>query len=208
MSRSFLPDEAQPADGLAVGPRYRLEPLRTEHNALDHRAVMEAASDLRIRTANRWPTVDFSAEENRADLAMHQGEHERREAFTYTVLGPAGSPCFGCVYIDPVERLFARWGGPPPPGFPSDPHVAGVTYWVTPTERASGGDRALVEALRRWFEREWAFSRVYFVTTRGESWQVELFESLGMSESFRLDQETERLTQLFFEIRVGVPRPD
>lgn len=199
MSRAFLPEGADPPAGLMVGTRYRLEPLRTEHNAIDHRAVMESAADLRIRTADRWPTVDFSTDENRADLEMHQGEHERREAFTYTVLDPAGRPCFGCVYVNPVERLLARWGGQPPEGFPSEPHVACVTHWVTPGERASGGERALVEALREWFVAEWAFSRVYFVTTRGESWQVELFESLGMKESFRLDQETERLTQLFFE---------
>ncbi len=65
-----------------------------------------------------------------ADLAEHQAEFERREAFAYSVL--ASSRCIGCVYIEPwtCGAQLAYWVTDDAIAIESD-IVAGVLAWLT-----------------------------------------------------------------------------
>ncbi len=63
---------------------------------------------------------DFSIEENRNQLAIHEQQFVSRTAFVYTVLRPDESKSLlGCVYICPNE---------------SKDFDAIVTYWIRETE--------------------------------------------------------------------------
>lgn len=143
-----------------VAHGFVLEPLGPEHNDSDHRAWDGSIDHIRATPGfgphdwdgDTWP-FPMSAERNLADLHMHAGEFDRREAFAYTVLdgdgdgdGTGGSgDVIGCVYIDPD---------------PSGAAAAMVRCWVR-SDR-SDLDRSLADTVRHWLHTGWPFATVRF----------------------------------------------
>ncbi len=141
-----------------VGDGFVLVPLGPAHNASDHRAWTTSIEHIRATpgfTAELWGGDDWpvlmSLEANLADLEMHAGEFERREAFAYTVLDGDGSrdgdgaTVIGCVYIDPDITGAAD---------------AMVRCWVR-ADRAEV-DAALARTVRAWLTEVWPFTTVRF----------------------------------------------
>jgi hypothetical protein len=85
---------------------------------------------------------DHSLEQNLVDLGWHQKNHQRREAFTYSVVTLDESRVLGCVYIDPASN-------------PSSD--AEVTLWARPD---SGVEGDLERVVRAWIAEAWPFERV------------------------------------------------
>ena len=100
---------------------FRLRPIRQSDARLDYEAVMARAPQLRLQFDGDWPAEDFSIEENRAQLAIHEQQFLDRSAFVYTVLRPDEKEILGCVYIHPAEKENVD---------------ATVTYWVRQSESA------------------------------------------------------------------------
>ena len=98
----FYPEDEPVSVGL-IGQDMVLEPLSTRHVELDYEAVMESKKLLRRWSLSDWPGDDFTIEENANDLIRHENQHFDRDAFTYTVLKPDATECFGCVYINPLS---------------------------------------------------------------------------------------------------------
>jgi len=79
---------------------WRLAPLHPDLAQEDHDAWQSCRARLvRELQWGGWPSPDFTLADNRADLAEHYAEFERRQAFAYSVLAP--DRCIGCVYIEP-----------------------------------------------------------------------------------------------------------
>lgn len=143
-----------------VGDGFVLVPLGPAHNASDHRAWTTSIEHIRATpgfTAELWGGDDWpvpmSLEANLADLEMHAGEFERREAFAYTVLDGDGdgagdgaaATVIGCAYIDPDVTGAAD---------------AMVRCWVC-ADRAEL-DAVLAHTVRDWLAEVWPFGRVRF----------------------------------------------
>jgi RimJ/RimL family protein N-acetyltransferase len=124
--------------------RLILRPLRASDAERDYDAVMSSPSELRRCRGSDWPSDDFTLAENRADLERHEHEHERGEAFTYTVLAPDEARCLGCVYIVPVWPEAA-------PLCDAAACAACVGFWVRASEWVNDLDRHLLTTLREWF---------------------------------------------------------
>src|SRR4029453_16543783 len=106
-----------------------LRPLRANDVERDYEAVMSSPLMLRTWSLSGWPSDDFSLAENLEDLRRHEAEHQRREAFTFTILEPNGLRCVGFVYIAP----------PGPPELEIDAgasYPARVSFWVREAEVA------------------------------------------------------------------------
>jgi hypothetical protein len=137
-----------------VGDGFVLVPLGPEHNASDHDAWGSSIEHIRATPGftpeqwggDDWP-VPMSLERNLADLEMHAGEFERREAFAYTVLAGDGDDgtVIGCVYIDPDVTGAAD---------------AMVRCWVC-ADRAEL-DAVLTRAVRAWLADAWPWRSVRF----------------------------------------------
>ncbi len=127
--------------------RFRLRPIRQTDAQLDFEAVVSSAQRLRIQFDGSWPDDDFSIEENRNQLAIHEQQFVSRTAFVYTVLRPDESKVLGCVYICPNE---------------SKDFDAIVTYWIRETETVGDFPRELASALKAWLRNEWPFETVRF----------------------------------------------
>ena len=149
-SPRFVPDEFEVPQSL-MGDGFRLEPLGPQHNASDHQAWSSSIDHIRATPGftaadwdgDTWPYA-MPAEANLADLEMHAGEFERREAFAYTVLGTAGA-VIGCVYIDPDTTGVAD---------------AMVRCWVSAPHAHL--DAALADSVAQWLRTEWPFATVRF----------------------------------------------
>lgn len=158
-----------------------LEPLTTAHLDRDYAAVMANREMLRRWSGTAWPADDFTLAGNLADLEMHDGEHRRREAFTYTVLSLDRASCLGCVYITPLtDQADAN------PGLDPSPHDAAVGFWVTEPAAEAGLDRGLLDALRGWLAEAWEFDSVQFAVRPELAEQVTLLTDAGLEEERRI----------------------
>jgi hypothetical protein len=167
---SFYPKDAAVPAELRTN-EFVLRPLRVSHLELDYAAVMASKEMLRCWSSSQWPRDNFTMADNRKDLEWHQREHEEGIAFTYTVLNPAETECLGCVYVK--ENNVAALS----PG----PHQAIVRFWVKAPRLDDDLDQRLLQALRTWFEEEWAFDQVWFHTNEQDEPQVRLLDASDLS---------------------------
>jgi len=111
----------------------------------DYEAVIESRELLHTMFGGPWPKLEFTLEENLADLERHQQEFLDRKAFAYTVVSLDETKILGCVYINPTET-----NGPD----------AVVVMWVRQTEHDKGLDEILFNTVRNWISTDWPFKKV------------------------------------------------
>ena len=107
---TWIPERFVHPAKVALGDgQYHLRPIRASDLELDMPAVMGSRERLWsiYGQAWGWPPAGMTAEQDRQDLARHEAEAERHEAFNYAVLDASESLLVGCVYIDPPEKAGA-----------------------------------------------------------------------------------------------------
>lgn len=152
-----------------ITDRVRLDVLGPAVTELDYEAIMGSRVRLRaeLQWGKGWPRDDFTLEENRADLAQHLAELERREAYAYTVLDPEANRCIGCVYMEP-------WN--------DDVRLA---FWVIDDELETGLESHLVEVVASWAGEAWPFERMLIALKPENPRAIAVVEALGFR---RLDE--------------------
>ena len=153
---------------------FLLRPLRTTDVGLDYDAVMSSAEMLRRWSLSDWPCEGFTRRDNLADLKWHEGEHEERIAFTFTMMAPDWSECLGCVYVKPLLPRLC------PAGVQLGDYPACVSFWVRKSRLRDDLDARLLAALREWFAAKWRFSGIAFRTSDQEVRQLRLFAKAGL----------------------------
>lgn len=135
----FVPDSFTPPISYD-GPGFRLEPLAPHHNERDYEAWTSSMQHIKQTPGEwgRWP-YQMTLEDNLADMEMHWGEFQRREAFTYSVLD--GDGVIGCLYIYPDK---------------DGPTDAYVSSWVT--ESRAEMDVVVWRTVSDWLDETWPFS--------------------------------------------------
>jgi hypothetical protein len=166
-----------------------LRPIVAADAEMDYAAVMESREYLRTWEQSSWPEDDFTVAANRDDLEKLERRHASREAFTYTVMNPAGSECLGCVYIMPSDaRMFAeahislvgnrRW----------DDYEAAVYFWIRKSRLATETDRVLLDALRTWLAQDWNLGSHLIVTNEQFAQQVDIIEHTDLQLRFKVEE--------------------
>ncbi|WP_417216211.1 N-acetyltransferase [Arthrobacter sp.] len=164
-----------------------LRPITADDAALDHAAVMESRSYLRLWEQSSWPEDDFTVEANREDLVDLEQRHAARRAYTYTLLDPGESRCLGCVYLFPPTATFlARSTVSPLARSTWAEQEAVVYFWTRSSAMDSGLDARLLERLRGWLAGDWGLTRTVFVTHEQFTQQVGLLEATDLAPAFEL----------------------
>ena len=151
MTEKFVPDDFIVPEKLET-EKFRLRMLTVEDVEKDYDAVMSSREHLRSLAGQEdeedtWPEENMTIEEDLADLARHQDEFLKREAFVYTVMSLDESRCLGCVYINPSEKK----------DFDTE-----IYLWARTSELKSGLEELLFETVKNWIEEKWPFNKVAF----------------------------------------------
>lgn len=146
-----LRDFAHP-DRVDFTTGHHMRPLRESDVDLDYPAVMGSRDRLwaKYREAWGWPPPGMTYEEDRRDLARHEREIARGEAFVYAIFDGDETELVGCLYIDPPE-------GSSPPG--TD---AVVSWWLVDHSVDGDLDRELPDFVPRWLTDTWGFRSVHY----------------------------------------------
>jgi hypothetical protein len=184
-----------------TGAHFLLRPLRTTDVELDYEAVMSSREMLRGWSQSSWPADDFTLEGNLADLDRHQREHQAGEAYTYTVLNPAGDRCLGCVYVNPLAKELIESGICSEIAAAGLLAAASIRFWVRSSLLDTDLEREILQALQGWFTREWPLDCVIFLTSlpykrQQAFWEANEFVRLAEFQVSRRTWIAYRLLQL------------
>jgi hypothetical protein len=141
-----------------------LRPIHPDDTEIDMIAVMGSRDRLWsiYGDAWGWPPADMTAEADREDLERHADEMTRSESFNYALFDERETALFGCVYIDPPERVGAD---------------AEISWWVIDEHVDGPVERALDEFVPNWIATDWPLEVPRFVG-RDLTWA----EWLGLEE--------------------------
>ncbi len=178
---AFYPPDAPVPAGLRTD-EFVLRMLRATDVALDYDAVISSREQLLLKSGGDWPREGFTLEENLADLEEHERDFHARTGFTYTVMNLTETECLGCVYIYPLLSLLQRVHASPERLARVGDYEARVWFWARSSRLADHLDARLLEALRRWLAREWAFARVVFSVNASETEHLRLLQQAGLQE--------------------------
>lgn len=147
-TRDLVPSAFDPPERVDCGS-FVLRPLRIADAERDYETVMANRERLRgvFGPAHEWPPADLTLEQNRIDVAWHQKEFQRRDAFTYAVLDPDDTVAFGCVYIQPTSV---------------SAYDAAVYFWISDSALEEGVDDDIERRVRRWVRDRWPFESVAY----------------------------------------------
>ncbi|NEC86176.1 N-acetyltransferase [Streptomyces sp. SID12501] len=140
MGDAFVPADFEVPDGYDNG-KFRLIPLRPEHNDRDYRAWTTSMEHIRHTPgfeSYSWP-VSMTIHENMNDLVQHTADFHARTGFTYSVMDE-DDDVIGCVYIYPSDR----------------PFHAIVRSWVR--EDHAHLDAPLYDTIDSWLRLTWPFA--------------------------------------------------
>lgn len=140
----WLPADWVPPTRVPLGPTHHLRPIRASDVDLDMQAVMGSQERLWsiYGEAWGWPPAHMTAEMDRADLAHHEAEMERRESFNYALFDAGETELLGCVYVEPAVK---------------DGADAEVSWWVVDWLVGGAIERALDAFVPRWVHDDWPF---------------------------------------------------
>jgi len=129
--------------------RFHIRPLTVEDAERDYAAVTQNRERLRgtFGPADRWPSAALTLEQNRIDVAWHQKEFQRRDAFTYAIVDRDEAVELGCLYVQPT-------------GAPE--YEAAVYFWVAERAVNRGLTGAIETAIRTWIAETWPFQSLAY----------------------------------------------
>ena len=169
---SSVPTELQTQD-------LQLRVLRPEHVERDYAAFMSSRPRLLVWSGGNWPAAEFTLAQNMDDMHRHEDGFTGRTQFTYTVMNRAETQCEGCIYVDSWD-VSLRGTDATPESVGAHDNEGVATYWVTDSALARDLDRQLLEGVRAWFARDFAFERVVFKVNEGQTRDIQELEAAGL----------------------------
>lgn len=126
-----------------------IRPLTITDAEPDYTAVMESRDRISntFGPDNPWPSSTLTLEQNRIDVAWHQKEHQRRDAFTYTVYDPETETELGCLYIQPTQVI---------------QYDAVVYFWTAETADQRNLTIKIADTIRQWISNDWPFEKITY----------------------------------------------
>ena len=124
-------------------------PISKNDVEMDFEALSNSKEHIRgvFGPDDQWPQNDLSFEEDLIALENHENEHDKRVAFTYTVLNLKKNICLGCIYILPIH---------------SKDYDAQVFLWVIHDAYEKGYDQELYDEVIDWMNSDWPFKNVAY----------------------------------------------
>jgi hypothetical protein len=183
---TFRGKQITPPDGIRTDG-FVIRQVLASDVGLDYAAVMASKQSLRLWEGSTWPEDDFTVEANLEDLAKMEKRHNEGYAFGYTVMNLDETECFGCIYVMPPEAKMYDGAVVTPIGTAAWSDIeATIFFWVSEPRVVEGMDQDVLEAIRPWFENDWAFGQYVIVVNELFEQQVALFEAADLELQFNV----------------------
>ncbi len=188
---TFADRGVEPSSGL-VADDFILRPITHADAELDYEAVMESREYLRQWEQSTWPEDDFTVEGNLADMVTLEKRQASRQAYTYTVMKPDETVCFGCVYLSPPGvKWFADVEVTALTAHSWNDVDALLTFWVRRSKLAEQFDRRLLDVLLDWLDRDWAVHSPVMLVNEQFVQQVGMLDASDLERRFRFVHPTD-----------------
>lgn len=159
-------------------------------NVLDFQAVTTSRQALRVWSDSDWPQDEFTIEENAADLDMHIDEHERDEAYGFSIFDVAQSTLMGSLYLNQGAAIVEN--------YQVDSRVAAylrnldvcADYWLRQGV-SQEIETAFFQTVQAWLSEAWWFTNVAFGSQLGKAEQRRQYLDAGLNEVAVLTKESE-----------------
>jgi hypothetical protein len=161
---------------------FTILPLGPKDNLLDYDAVMASLSYYRKFHPADWSSINFSVEENLAELNRHEKDHNNRTAFTFSVQSPQLDSALGCIYVNGYRELLSWLKRPAEELAQAKAYECQVYFWTRPNCFETDLDRKILEAFSSWFETKWAFSKVLYQTYESDLRQTKIIVDSGLTQ--------------------------
>lgn len=140
--------ESEPVPQRTERSEFVIRPLTVSDVDIDYEAVMDSRERIEgtFGPDDDWPSADLTLDQDRIDLAWHQKEFQRRDAFTYAVVNTDDTVEFGCLYVQPTEAEYD----------------AAVYFWVSDAAVDRGLDGEIESHIREWISESWPFLEVAY----------------------------------------------
>lgn len=158
-----------------------LERQSRSHNHADYEAVMQSRQQLRSWSDSHWPEDDFTLEQNLADLDMHIAEHDRDEAYGFSVFDATGARFLGSLYLNPVGAIAVAYQDDPMAESVLEKFDVCADYWLrqgVPHEMEVN----FVKAVQSWLTGAWWFQNAAFGARRDMHDQRRRYVEAGLQE--------------------------
>jgi hypothetical protein len=120
---------------------------------LDLTAYCSSPRAIRAHSAGRWPTENFTREEDCRLIERHEEEHVAGDAYAYAILSADRTREMGCVYLRPLVPFLERTGTRLCAGTVNVDRTAIVTYWVLDDDAARPPTERILDHLRGWLHQ-------------------------------------------------------
>jgi hypothetical protein len=146
----WLPSDFVHPERVELSNGDHLRPIRESDIEIDYPAVMGSQEYLFSVFGKPWgwPPASLTLEEDQEELARHEREIRDHLSFNYAVLDSAESRLYGCIYVDPPERVGSD---------------ADISWWVVDDQRGGPLDALLVEFVPQWIADAWPFTDPRFI---------------------------------------------
>jgi hypothetical protein len=138
-----------------------IRPLRVTDAEADFDAITESRDQIKniFGPDHPWPPKDLTLEQNQIDVAWHQKEHQRRDAFTFTVCEHDNDMELGCLYIQPTQVYR---------------YDATVYFWISQTALKHNLSDDITISIKQWISDEWPLDKVAYPgrEIEWEEWQA------------------------------------
>ncbi len=128
-------------------------PLTRRLLDLDLAAYCSSPRAIHAHSAGRWPTENFTGEENRRLIERHEEEHVAGAAYAYAILSADRTREVGCVYLRPLVPFLKREGTRLWGGTVNADRTAIVTFWVLDDDAARPSTERILDHLRGWLHQ-------------------------------------------------------
>jgi len=169
-----------------IHPLFLFEVLQPKHVELDYQALMVSRNFLRRWSESTWPEDEFLLADNLKDLEWHFEEFKGKYAFTFTILNPSRTKCFGCIYIRPTDSIRKLSAAEKEK---LTPYPYFCSYWVIDEIRSSDLERQILFSLNNWLKTSWQFPNIVFTSNLLISEQNKFLEENGFTLFLKLSQK-------------------
>ena len=168
------------------GSQWQLRPLSQANAALTYDAYLAHPISLIQQSRGLHLADSYTWQEHMQQIAAYEQDHRTHKAFSFIVLNKTATKCLGMVQVLPLRPFLYYNNAPAHLLVRAGDNAAMITYWLATCSDGSPFACEFIQALQRWFSREWEFDDYYFRINPSDAHCLSILAESGLATQFSL----------------------